>query len=178
MSEFNEPWVGDPGYEVNVMDAAGAEVAFFSDHNSPAQAHFASARRAVACVNFLAGVPTDTIVACTRVEGQRQNEAAAMFLAFLRGDGLVALAYADEVQDQAQLKAGEKFVRRDELVRANGTLAAAVGRLRKELRRIEAELKPPGQLLPAEYVIQGEALRNLIDRIQKLLADTKKCDPA
>lgn len=165
--DYGEPWMHEPGHTVNVLSREGQDVCYFSDHNAPTKRHFAQAERAVACVNFLAGVPTETIVACTKRGGEVRNEAAAMFLAFLKGDGLAALTYADEVQ--ALAVGGAKFVRRDELVAANGQLGAMVGKLRKELRHAYATL--------LKYRIQHLGIADLMARISYVLEQTRTGDP-
>jgi hypothetical protein len=121
--------------------------------------------RAVRCVNFLRGVPDEALDKYTVKEGERRHEAVAMLLHHLAGDAIAALTYADEVQALAQLKAGQTFVRRDELVEANGTLAAAVGR--KELRHIRTHLLA-GRGIEPDLILA---------RIHAALGATDKCDP-
>jgi hypothetical protein len=78
--DWGEPWViNEFGL---VAPADGRHVSHEQYHRNTA--------RSVACVNLLAGVPTDRLTPT--------DPAACMFVAWLRGDEAAALAWADEVQ--------------------------------------------------------------------------------
>jgi hypothetical protein len=124
--------------------------------------------RACDCVNFLAGVPGQKLV-------DADPQAVAMFLAFLKGDDQAALAGAEDIFERCQ-NAG--YVPRAEIVKANGTLAAMVGKLRKELRRMRKTLNfPPDHILNERHCYDHSVMLELLTRIDSLLDQTKKGDP-
>lgn len=136
MNEYHEPWdvywsqalqancyirTSEDSHHIAAVDAnEGIAPSFEQDENL--------ACRIVCCVNLLAGVPDDALEART--------EAMTMFLAYLKGDAVAALTYADEVQAQAQLPEGHKFVRRDELEKANMVLRSRNDKVTEQARSL------------------------------------------
>lgn len=120
MSEFGEPWNNNSSRPTNTPEAvrflydSDEDLVGEIDHNVFKSAEMAS--RVVACVNFLAGIPTPVL--------HSNADGIKMFLAYLKGDDLSALTWADEVQAMSNTPEGEVFVTRDEIVREVAKLIA------------------------------------------------------